>query len=76
MLPGSSWAWDGPAAAAILQVMRDDAPVMLIGESFTGEGAEAAHIDTVLGVLTWGAAQAGVAGGVACAARPATPSAQ
>jgi hypothetical protein len=69
---GVGLARDGPAAAAILQVMRDDAPVMLIGESFTGEGAEAAHINTVLGVLTWGAAQAGVAG----AARPATPSAQ
>ena len=97
--------------------MRDEMPVMQIGESFTGAGAEAAHINTVLGsragpvgiawasalagprpghtafvavlrpglpakpmtlfvnkasiasdehgVLTWGAAQAGVAGGVA-----------
>jgi 5,6,7,8-tetrahydromethanopterin hydro-lyase len=110
-------AWDGPAAAVTLVIMRDDEPVMLIGESFIGEGAEAAHINTVLGcragpvgaawaaalasprpghtafvavlrpglpakpmtlfvnkasiasaehgVLTWGAAQAGVAGGVA-----------
>ena len=71
---------------------------VLIGESFVGEGAEAAHVNTVLGGrdgpvgtawatapvkpltlfvnkaamaderhgdLTWGAAQAGVAGGVA-----------
>jgi 5,6,7,8-tetrahydromethanopterin hydro-lyase len=97
--------------------MRDDGAVMLIGESFIGEGAEAAHINTMLGhragpvgaawaaalatprpghsafvavlrpglpakpitlfvnkatiasdehgVLTWGAAQAGVAAGVA-----------
>ena len=54
---------------------------VLIGESYVGEGAEAAHINTgpsrtlfvnkapmadeQHGNLTWGAAQAGVAGGVA-----------
>lgn len=57
-----------------------DPGAVLIGESFIGEGAEAAHISVVLGhrsgpvgtawatahaTLTWGAAQAGVAGGVA-----------
>jgi len=29
--------------------MRDDKTVLLVGESFIGEGAEAAHINTMLG---------------------------
>jgi len=116
-MAGRNWAWDRPRAAVTLVIMRDDETVMLVGESFIGEGAEAAHINTMLGdragpvgaawaaalaspraghtaflavlrpglpvkpltlfvnkapiagdehgVLTWGAAQAGVAGGVA-----------
>jgi len=116
-MAGRNWAWDRPRAAVTLVIMRDNETVMLVGESFIGEGAEAAHINTMLGdragpvgaawaaalaspraghtaflavlrpglpvkpltlfvnkapiagdehgVLTWGAAQAGVAGGVA-----------
>jgi len=53
-------------------------PVMARGESFIGKGADAAHLNTILwrrdgpeiaspehGSLTWGAAQAGIAAGVA-----------
>jgi len=29
--------------------MRENGPVMMIGKSFIGEGAEAAHINTMLG---------------------------
>jgi 5,6,7,8-tetrahydromethanopterin hydro-lyase len=41
--------------------------VMLVGESFIGEGAEAAHINTMLG---------GRAGPVGAAASPSPPAAQ
>ena len=41
--------WASPRAGVTLVIMRDDAPVMLIGESFIGAGADAAHINTVLG---------------------------
>jgi 5,6,7,8-tetrahydromethanopterin hydro-lyase len=48
--------------------MRDDKTVMLVGESFIGEGAEAAHINTMLGDragpvgAAWAAALASPAG--------------
>ncbi len=43
------WVWDGLHAAVTLGLMRDEMPVMQIGESFIGAGAEAAHINTMLG---------------------------
>ena len=64
---GRNLAWDRPRAAVTLVIMRDDETVMLVGESFIGEGAEAAHINTMLGER---------AGPDAPAAPPSPPAAQ